>query len=64
MKFHIGSFTNIFAHPINSKDIQSNKKVIITELPFNVIIFQSIKINQIIYKEVNTTKTTKPTYNK
>jgi hypothetical protein len=29
--------------PINNKDIQSNKKVTTTELPFNVIIFQSIK---------------------
>ena len=30
-------------NPINNKDIQSNKKVIIIDLPFNVTIFQSIK---------------------
>jgi len=30
-------------NPINNKDIQSNKKVIIMDLPFSVIIFQSIK---------------------
>ena len=30
-------------NPINNKDIQSNRKVIIIDLPLNVIIFQSIK---------------------
>ena len=30
-------------NPINNKDIQPNKKVIIIDLKFKLIIFQSIK---------------------
>jgi hypothetical protein len=33
----------IKTNPINNKGIQSNKKVVIIDLPFYVIIFQSIK---------------------
>jgi len=33
----------MIAYHINNKDIKSNKKVIITDVPFSVIIFQSIK---------------------
>jgi len=33
----------IKTNPINNRDILSNKKVVIIDLPFNVIIFQSIK---------------------
>jgi hypothetical protein len=34
---------NIKTNPINNKNIQANKKVIITDLLFSLIIFQSIK---------------------
>jgi len=33
----------IKTNPINNKDIQSNKKIMILDQPFKVTIFQSIK---------------------
>jgi len=46
----------INTNPINNKEIQSNKKVIIIELPFKVMTFQSIKYTKSLIRKVTPKK--------